>query len=69
MGPPAARDPQIPLGQAVKRLALWWRRERAIAKVIRHLETTTGRHITRDEALRALDRWRERNPRKDPRLH
>jgi hypothetical protein len=47
----------------------WWRRERAITKLQEHLSTRTGRHISRVEALAAHERWRKRNPRKDPRLH
>ena len=72
MGPAAARDPQIPLGQAMRtavHLWKWWRRERAITKLQDHLSERTGRRISRAEALAAHERWRSRNPRKDPRLH
>jgi hypothetical protein len=53
----------------MRRLWRWYRRERAIRILTTHLEKMTGRHITREEALRAHERWRARNPRKDTRLH
>lgn len=51
----------------INALLILARREQAIRKLTRKLERCTGRHISREEALAAHERWH--TPRTESRIH